>query len=59
MATRGPFGRNLSDMFNYTDTVLKALNEVAITLPQLVSVATTKRLSRIFTFKANLANYSA
>ena len=45
MATRGPFGRDLLDMFKYSDAVLKALNDIVIILPQPVSVATTKRLS--------------
>ena len=58
MATTGFFGWDLSDMFNYSDAVRKALNDIAIILPQPVSVATTKRLSGIFTFKADLVNYS-
>ena len=58
MATRGTFGRDQSDMFNYSDAVRKALNDIVIILPQPASVATTKRLSGIFTFKANLVNYS-
>ena len=43
MATRGPFGRDLSDMYNYSDAVRKALNDVVKILPQPDSVATTKR----------------
>ena len=57
MAARGPFGRVLSDMFNYSDAVGKALNDIVIILPQPVSVATTKRLSGIFTFKADLLSH--
>ena len=33
MATRGPFGRDLSDMFNYSDAVQKALSDIVIILP--------------------------
>ena len=58
MGTRGFFGRDLSDMFNYSEAVRKALNNIVKILPQLVSVATTKRQSGIFTFKADLVNYS-
>ena len=49
---------NLSDMFNYSDAVRKALNNVVKILPQPVSIATTKRLSGNFTFKADLVKYS-
>ena len=49
---------DLWDVFNYSDAARKALNDIVIILPQPVSVATTKRLSGIFTFKAGLANYS-
>ena len=59
MATRGPLGRDLSDMFNYSDAVQKALNGIVKTLPQPVSVATTKRLSGMFAFKANFVYHSA
>ena len=45
-------------MFNYSDAVRKALNDIVVILPQLVSVARTKRLSGIFTFKADLVNYN-
>ena len=55
---RGSFGRNLSVMFNYSDAVRKALNDIVKILPQPVSVATTKWLSGIFTFKSDLVNYS-
>ena len=58
MTTTGPFGRDLSDMFNYSDAFRKALDEVVKILPLTVSVATTKRLSGIFTFKADLVKYS-
>ena len=51
MATGVFFGRDLSDMFNYSDAVRKALNNIVIILPQSVSVATTKRLSEIFRSK--------
>ena len=58
MAAAEPYGRDLSDMFNYSDAVRKALNDIVIILPQPVLVATTKRLSGIFTFKADLVNYT-
>ena len=54
MATRGPFGRDLSDTFNYSDAVRKALYNTVIILAQPVSVATTKRLSGIFTLRPAL-----
>ena len=54
--TRGPFERDLSEMFNYSDAVRKALNDIVI-LPQPVSVATTKRLSGIL-LTTDLVNYS-
>ena len=37
MATRGPFGRDLSDMFSYSDAVRKALKDILIILPQPLS----------------------
>ena len=58
MAARGPFGLDQSNIFIYSDAVRKALNDIVIILPQPVSVAITKRLSGIFTFKADLVNYS-
>ena len=57
ISTRGPFGRDLSDIFKYSEAVRKALNDIVKILPQPVSVATTKRLSGIFTCKADLVNY--
>ena len=44
---RESFGRDLSDMFNYSDAVRKALNDIVKILPQPFSVATTKWLSGI------------
>ena len=52
MATLGT-----SDMFNYSEAVQKALNDIVKILPQPVSVVTTKRLSGIFAL-ADLVNYS-
>ena len=31
MATRGPFGQDLSGKFNYSDAVQRALNDIVIT----------------------------
>ena len=41
--TRKSFGRDLSDMFNYSDAVRKALNDSAIILPRLVSAGPALR----------------
>ena len=50
MATRGPFGRDISDMFNYSHAVRKAWNDIVMILvgfPHLGAVdrwlATPKR----------------